>query len=207
MKKSVVFSAIAIILLSFVYAQNESEISEKNFSQGVESLRGIAEKADSLTEKEIIISETIKPFLEYGLGIKSPTTISNLVIYTSLWILFFFTFSNMMYSFSPFSKTTATVTSLVLVILLSTIGLIRILTEGLLSLSRSIKFIDEWSSGALATIVVLVIIALILIQRVIKYFREEKELENAREKGIQIGADMAMIGWIKKMFTKLGSSD
>lgn len=215
MKKAGVFLIIILLFLAFVSAQSTADgISSGGSvpnssipSETKVAVRDAAEKLDSVVEKPVPIPEKLQPVAKILFGLEEDSSFSLFIITLAIWIIFALTFSNIMEFYSTFTKNTAIAVGFLLTIILAAIGLVRRIATLLINIGGNFDFLETWSAGALGFAVLIVIIFFIILRKILGYAKEYQLLRIARREGIEAGADLAVVKWMRKIFTSWGSSN
>jgi hypothetical protein len=188
MKKGLLIIVLLLFSAILVQADDSTTTLQKPNTNAVkEKTDAIVEKEISLTTLPSALQSVIRVFTKF----EAEISISELVIFLLITILFFFAIDNTFVMFSPFSESTRLMTALVFTLILGATGMLRLVSLALLAFSGTIKGLSEWSAGALSLTVILVVSIWMLLTKIAAHFRREEMKRKGREDGAELAAHEA----------------
>jgi len=198
MKKSLKGIFIFIIILSsvFVYAIENSSIGDVSFdkTEVKEDLTSTSQEVKSSfkeqfsNQKDIPDSISFLPKLFFG--IEGTISISELIIYSSLWILIFLIINSAI-SFLSFFKGYSWIISTLILLLVGYSGGIEkgaMIWTGLLG---SISILEKMGSWSISILIIILLFAGILLNKLKKILKESTKISQASYDGMKVGAGIA----------------
>ncbi len=162
------------------------------------------QKLDDAVDREITLSEPFQTLARIFLRVEEKVSLSFLIISLSLLIFFLIYLIQIIKTFSPFSEEASLALGITLTIILSVLGVINVIANFLIFISQKLKFLS--SAGNAATLVSIILFILVLLfvgKKIMKPFRQHKEIEKAQEEGIKAGADLTFVDHVRNMLGKL----
>jgi len=157
---------------------------------------------DKYAEYDVEIPEKLRLIARIVLGIdQNKILLQNLIILIALWILFYLFFNEILTTFSLFSEATMRIAALLLVIILGTTGTLNSFTIFLLG--ANLKFLGDWSAGALAFWLILGLLLWMIVHRTLKHFKKMEEKTEAKERGWLMGLSLGVANSMSKAFHKI----
>lgn len=196
MKKTYFLSLIITLILlapiTLSSAATEDEQAQTNLNESATKLRELTDKADNLVEKPLALPDWAGKIIQVLTRFELPVTYSQAIIAIALILLVAVIFVDIMRLFSPFSPGTATMIGIIMTVIMSTLGMIRYITFGLLDAGKSFQVLEKFSTGFLAFWVLLALLLMFIINKVFKRAREYELIQRARREGVEMASWQAL---------------
>ena len=151
----------------------------------------IAARTDPVLEKEFEIRGWLETITKALFRIEGKVSISFIIIAFFLFTLLYFTFEEILYTFSLYSERTTQIISICLIVIMSALGFIKSITLSLLNIGDKIKFIENWAFAQIMLLALVIFGILIGVKKMGKKLkvklRTEKAKDKATEEGIETG--------------------
>ena len=195
MKKSSTIIILAILLIQIVIAQTNITSNSIN-----NSISGFKEKTDSIVDKEIILPDQLNTLTGIALGAESPIKLSFLIMLIGVWLILLIIMGEACKLF-PFSenKIATWAVALIITLIMGASGGITIVATAILSVSETLKFLKDWSAGALAFGLIALVLILFFVSKIEKWMKNKSEIEKANTESTEIGIKLGFMGNFKKM--------
>ncbi len=165
------------------------------------SLTDLTPKLDESIEKDIQLPESSNKIIRMLLGFNESEKITmNLMISIIVFMFIIFLILGDAFGLITSNRLIKWLGALGVTILL---GMTKGIKETILfyfGITDSIKALGNWSTGALTFLIIILIIIFILIGKIEKRLRKEREIEQSNMDGIKIGTELGFLSKMRQYF-------
>lgn len=199
MKKSLIGIFIFAIIISsfFVSALENSSIGEISLDkEGIkEDLTNTGQEVKSSFKEQFAnqreIPDSISFLPKIFFGIEDEISLSELIIYSVLWILVLL-FINSVISFVPIFEGKTWIVSVIIMLLFGLSGGIKNGATIWIAMLSSIPLLENIGSWTISILVILLSVGFILLNKIRKTVKESSKLAQASYEGMKAGAGIAL---------------
>lgn len=209
MKKSLWALAILLLLvIPLVHAEDPQSGAEFNKTLNDArqvTLKALQEKSDAVAEKQIDLPKWLEPIIKALFRFEEPFTLSHVIIALCLFAIFATVFIDILQLFSVFSDTTSMVIGLCMTIIMSASGMINSAALFLMDKGSLFRIVSGWTAGALFFIVIILVLLWFALRNIFRWFHEYKLLRIAKKEGLEAGAELAFVRWVKNTYMDMAN--
>ena len=210
MKKAWFAISLILALILIPYAHAEDPPTADEFNKTLKdarqvTLKALQDRTDTIAEKQVNLPEWLEPIVKNLFRFEEPFTLSHVIIALCLFILFAVTFIDILQLFSLFSNTTSAIVGLLMTVIMSAAGMIYSMTLFLMDKGSVFRILADWSAGALFFIVIIIVLAFFILSKLFKWLEEYKLLRIAKKEGLEAGAELAFVKWVKNTYTNMAN--
>lgn len=206
MEKRVILTLVLIILVNFFIISVCSQEEEKdanlpadigkgieNITEGIEGVKGIKEKTDTVLEQDIIVPENLQIFARIIFGVQGEIPLQIFIILVGIWIVLFILIASILKLTPFFEGFKAWIGGAVITCLIAITGTIRSLAIFSFNFGNFFGFLEKWS--VLKIVVALVIVGILFYGAsiILKLINKSSMLNKAEMAGVKAGAGVKMM--------------
>lgn len=194
MKKVVpVCVLLVILMMPIINAAEPNQNLDDQFNKVNQTTSELVQKDpfNKYLSEEIKIPSSLEKPARILFKLDSNTSVSQLIIIVLLTLLMTVMLIDIMKAFSPFSESTSIFAGLILTVIMSVSGVLKIFTDSFLSLSGKIRLLENWQTGAFSFTAFIFIMIFLIVARIMKEIRKMKEKNKKLEAGAKIGSSIA----------------
>jgi Na+-transporting methylmalonyl-CoA/oxaloacetate decarboxylase gamma subunit len=201
MKKGMVFAALILLLLvfsGFGFAQDEADgddktINTENIKEKAKDVAGsLDERTEDVLAKEIDIPSSLKWPLRIILGIREEEiTLNYFAVLLSVWLMFLIVLYNILRIIPIFrGKWQPLLASILLNILLSTLGTMRSISIFFLNLGNAFVWLEKLGPFQILIFIAIMFLIAYVTRIVTSFISKKSLLQKAEERGMNAAAGM-----------------
>ena len=202
----VLCSLVIITLMSgMVIAEDTTTgATGADVSKGQQLIDSIKNTPENPLDRTVTIPDYLKTPASIIFGVSENISLEVLIILLMVWIIFFVIMVNILKLVPLFDKEwTALLGAFALATLMGLTGAIKFAAEFFLGIGNLFEFLGRWSPGAIIFALVLVAAIFAVVSKILGIFRgmkREADIEKAKSKGAEIGAQLGFMKSMGNMF-------
>lgn len=162
-------------------------------NQTQQNLTNIKEKLNAPLEKEVQIPESIQFFARalFGIKVGEPITFQQFVILIAVWLIFFLTFADIIFTFSTFNRRWISFAiSFCIVTIMGVLGLTLHFVSFFNFIGSIFGALESWPIITSAIVIILLVAILIVVKSVLGQIATTKGIGESEIKGFKAGINI-----------------